>query len=114
MKTDLISQLRARGYDVHLRHEYKILWDPNASGREWRTRHEIEIRGAGGYEVWYIRSPDPMRTVATVRSEGGAEATAIATVSPKDQFCRKRGRQIAIGRALKQLGTSFKRLEIRP
>ena len=108
MKPDLISQLRARGYDVHLRHEYSCRYGDGALAGV--TRHEI-----GACASWYDSlTPTPIQTVATVRTEGGAEATAIATVSPKDQFCRKRGRQIAIGRALKQLGTSFKRLEIRP
>jgi hypothetical protein len=104
-KRPLLVKLKARGYDVHLRHELFYGKLEDGTPLPW-TKYEMQSK----YGIWY----PPDRTVATVRSEGGAEATAIARVSPKDHFCRKRGREIAIGRALKQLGTSFKRLGIRP
>ncbi len=82
----------------HLRRCFTPSGDSHADENfELMTPYEIKEAGL---------APDPRggRTVVTVRLEDGREATGIAEVSLRDNYCRAIGRVIATGRALKDLG----------
>jgi hypothetical protein len=60
-----------------------------------------------GDEIYVTHDSKLGRTIAAV-VDGGSIMVALAQCSKKDQFCRKIGRHIAVGRALKAAKLGFR------
>ena len=83
-----VHDLRKRGYKVKVRHDRDVALYSNY---DWDRTLAV-----GRTEV-YIESPD-----------GNRCSNGVAYRSIKEQFNRKRGLRIALGRALKNLGMCTK------
>ena len=83
-----VKDLRQLGYQVRVRHDRDLALYSN-----YRLDKTLAI---GRTEV-YVENP-----------EGELCATGVAYRSVKEQFNRKRGVRIALGRALKQIGMCTK------
>ena len=88
-----VHDLRKRGFKVRVWHDRCY--------REKGMFGGLTLQSKGGATEVLVTLPDEVG----VRT---ASAVGIAECSPKDNFDRKRGVRIALGRALKQLGLCTK------
>ena len=95
-----VHELRKRGFKVQIRH-HRCFADVSKFGS---SKEEVLSKG-GATEIFVTRPvPSHMKEGCSV----GKLAIGIAECSPKDNYDRKRGVRIALGRALKQLGLCTK------
>lgn len=87
-----VEQLRKLGYKVYVTH-YRFYKD---QGSNWLGQCETEIDTHGG------------ETLVQIRGEDGTWYNGLASCSRKDQYNRKLGLRIALGRALKRIGLPTK------
>ena len=100
-----IDEARAQGWRIRVRHERPVV--PGAcSPSGWElgddrllTRAELNETGLGP-SAWL---PAGGRTAVRVETSDGCVAEGVAECSPRDNYCRRLGREIALGRALKEL-----------
>jgi len=84
-----IKDLRQKGYKVRVMHTRRCWIKARATG------HSKEVHARGGSTKIELTTPDKQHTV-----------TGEAVCSLEDNFNRKVGNSIALGRALKQLESS--------
>lgn len=95
---ETIAGLRENGYTVKVSHR-RIL-----AG----TKYTTTISKKGAHAVGVTVEPRGGRTAVTIWKGDGLVARGEALCSQRDNFCRRRGLEIALGRALKdQRGTSL-------
>lgn len=113
---DTIEQLKQQGFTVHVRHERPILVPVPSTRRFDETVGEDTGLGTR-HELDQVRRHNPgayfgMKggvTTVDIGTEDGPVARGYAycrpddEVGPGDQFNRKLGTRIALGRALKEL-----------
>lgn len=87
-----VHELRKRGYKVRVRHNRCFSWRHCVAG----GAVPIPMSKGGSTEV-LVTYPD-----------GNASVVGVAECNPKDDFNRKRGVRIALGRALKHMGMPTK------
>lgn len=95
-----LQRLRESGFAIHVSHLRRVYWVDRLTGErdyhhELLTAHEArkrggEVDGCGGLTRVFVSSPD-----------GRALSAGEAACSLLDVFSRKRGLEIAVGRALK-------------
>lgn len=89
---NVINQLRSKGYQVKVRHQRV-----DTSDGSLKCKHEF----TEPYSTYV--SPKGGLTYVMIKSPTGADVQESAACSTKDQYCRKVGLSIALGRALKHL-----------
>ena len=108
---ETVQSLREKGFKVQVRYERMrcgVEWKRARPVRFWRQPYsphrgflrplvngEVQLEGKDG--LW----PRGGRTDVTVTTPQGTQLHAVADCSLADNFDRKRGLQIALGRALK-------------
>jgi hypothetical protein len=88
-----INQLRDAGYKVRVHHLRKY-----RSISESLTRHQFEVQYQSSYAAWIL--PNGGSTVVELTTPDGVEVSGTAVCSEKDQYNRKLGLKIALGRAI--------------
>jgi len=91
---NVINQLRSKGYRVKVQHKRVDRFNDSM-----KCRHEFED---GSYSKSV--SPTGGETYVIIKNPSGTLlVSASSTCSKNDQYCRKVGLSIALGRALKHL-----------
>lgn len=94
----ILDKLKSEGYDVRVTHLRR--WIPKNGGSPvLSTRNQI-ISADGNMEYAMATGGE---TKVEVTSPDGRKASAFAVCSDKDNFNRKIGLNIAVGRALSKL-----------
>lgn len=89
-----VHELRKRGFKIRVQHNRCFEYRKKGVGREFAAK---PLSKGGATEVLITRP-----------KQDAISAIGIAECSPNDNFDRKRGVRIALGRALKQLGLPTK------
>lgn len=91
---NVINQLRSKGYRVKVRHKRLDLSDGTFKCKhEFKNSYATNVSPKSGITYVDITKPDSNVTIGE-----------FAACSKNDQYCRKVGLSIALGRALKELG----------
>ena len=88
-----VHNLRKMGYKVKVWHDRNYTYDNYGRPLEFESRG-----GMTEVEVYDMNSQESY--------------IGLSTCSPKDNYCRKMGVKIALGRALKQMGFDVHRMKI--
>ena len=92
-----VHELRKRGFKVRVRHHRCFKYgEKGVSG----CIQAIPLSKGGSTEVFITLPPK--------EGVGSASIVGVAECNPKDDFNRKRGVRIALGRALKKMGMPTK------
>lgn len=96
-----IANLRTQGYLVNVRHLRAINYvHPLPLMTSYRAKHEVmpetHLRPS-------MFAPRGGRTEVEIVREGSIVAFGATNCSPRDNYCKAVGLQIALGRALKEL-----------
>jgi hypothetical protein len=76
----------------------------------WHTRNEIEKQHFGGFS-YELDPHGGMTEVEVYDMDDQKSYVGTALCSDKDNYCRKTGVKIALGRALKQMGFTTHRMK---
>lgn len=98
-----IDELRNKGYKIRIIHYRTYLSNCLTDNNNKRVLSRFEAEKEGIFNSLYGPQSFGGMTKVELRSPDGTEVTGESMCSMKDQFSRRFGRDIAIGRALAKL-----------
>lgn len=100
--TAKIEQLQEQGYTVKVSHRRPTMLEEGLISRDYMTRYKIKGLRELGYPAEFV--PRGGATRVTILRGDETVAEGFARCSKRDNYSRRMGLQIALGRALKEAG----------
>lgn len=94
-----LNKLKSEGYKVKVVHLRRVFSGRENTIGELKTRNQI-LNDFGTMDVAFLTGGE---TRVYIKSPDGKESSAVSRCSDKDSFNRKRGLEIALGRAFNNL-----------